>query len=186
MVGSYEFYLVEMNFPLVFNPPRIGVGETVITEGGGLHLSCDGSNSAPQPTLQWISPDGEVVSESGELDIVNTTRNMTGIYTCVATLPHSNTTMNSTVNVTITLSEFAKIYTNQSLKLHHFIVDCATLNSTNKVIVNMSSTALGSKATYQCRDGSTDVYTTQCTSHGWDPHPMLLDCKQNETNETGM
>ena len=93
-------------FPLAFNAPNIE-GETVITEGGRLHLSCDGSNSAPQPTLQWISPDGEVVSESGELDIVNITRNMTGIYTCVATLPHFNTTINSTVSVTIVLSKLA-------------------------------------------------------------------------------
>ena len=30
------------------------------------------------------------------------------------------------------------------------------------MIVNMSSTNVGSNATYQCRDGPTDVYTTQC------------------------
>ena len=45
--------------------------------------------------------------------------------------------------------------------------------------MNMTSTAMGSIATYQCRDGPTDdVYTTQCTSTGvWDPHPLsLLDC----------
>ena len=42
---------------------------------------------------------------------------------------------------------------------------------------------MGSKAIYQCRDGSTDVYTTQCTSHGvWDPHPLSsLDCPSKET-----
>jgi hypothetical protein len=39
----------------------------------------------------------------------------------------------------------------------------------------ISSTAVGSNATYQCRDGPTDVYTTQCTSTGvWDPN---LDCE---------
>ncbi|CAI8027032.1 Leucine-rich repeat and fibronectin type-III domain-containing protein 5, partial [Geodia barretti] len=69
----------------VFNPPSI-MGETEVTEGNTLHLLCGGSNSDPQPILQWISPDGKMVSESGELDIVTTTRNMTGIYTCVATL----------------------------------------------------------------------------------------------------
>ena len=79
------------------------MGETAITEGSPLHLLCDGSNSDPQPTLQWISPDGKVVSESGELDIVTTTRNMTGIYTCVATLPHSTDTMNTSVDIKIIL-----------------------------------------------------------------------------------
>ncbi|CAI8024761.1 Leucine-rich repeat and fibronectin type-III domain-containing protein 5, partial [Geodia barretti] len=143
----------------VFNPPSI-IGETEVTEGNTLHLLCDGSNSDPQPTLQWMSPDGKMVSESGELDIVITTRNMTGIYTCVATLPHSTATMISTVDITI------------------FLIDCPTLNSTDTMIVNMSSTAVGSTATYQCRDGPTDVYTTQCTSTGvWDPHPLsTLDC----------
>ncbi|CAI8033853.1 Leucine-rich repeat and fibronectin type-III domain-containing protein 5, partial [Geodia barretti] len=119
------------------------MGETAVTEGSALHLSCDGSNSDPQPTLQWISPDGKMVSESGELDIVTTTRYMTGIYTCVATLPRSTATMNTTVDITI------------------LSIDCPTLNSTDTMIVNMSSTAVGSTATYQCRDGPTDVYTTQ-------------------------
>ena len=37
---------------------------------------------------------------------------------------------------------------------------------------------MGSNATYQCRDGSSDVYTTQCTSDGvWEPNPnSTLDC----------
>ena len=43
----------------------------------------------------------------------------------------------------------------------------------------ISSTEVGSNATYQCMDGTTDVYTTQCTSSGvWDPHP---DCTLKET-----
>ncbi|CAI8044673.1 Leucine-rich repeat and fibronectin type-III domain-containing protein 5, partial [Geodia barretti] len=134
-----------------------------VTEGSTLHLLCDGSNSHPQPNLQWISPDGKMVSESGELDIVTTTRNMTGIYTCVATLPHSTATMNTTVNITI------------------FPIDCPTINSPDTMMVNMSSTAVGSTATYQCRDGPTHVYTTQCTSTGvWDPSP---DCTSKETGK---
>ena len=44
------------------------------------------------------------------------------------------------------------------------------------IIVNMSSTAEDSTATYQCRDGPTVVYTTQCTSTGvWNPHPWPLN-----------
>ena len=65
-------------------------------------------------------------------------------------------------------------------------VTCEELESTDGIIIlNMSSTALGSKATYQCRDDPTDVYTTQCTSHGvWDPHPLSsLDC--TESTNTG-
>ena len=85
------------------------MGETEVTEGTPLDLLCDGSNSDPQPTLQWNSPDGKMVNESGELYIVTTARNMTGIYTCVATLPHSTDTMNTTVNITIFPSELLKV-----------------------------------------------------------------------------
>ena len=55
---------------------------------------------------------------------------------------------------------------------------CETLKSTENIIVNFASTAMGSTATYQCRDGSSDVYTTQCTSDGvWEPNPnTTLDC----------
>ena len=61
------------------------------------------------------------------------------------------------------------------------IVDCEMLKCTHTIIVNMSSTAVGSTATYQCRDGPTDVYTTQCTSTGdWDPLPLsTLDCTES-------
>ena len=52
------------------------------------------------------------------------------------------------------------------------VVPCETLQSTTDIIVNLTSTAMGSNATYQCRDGSSDVYTTQCTSDGvWEPNP---------------
>ena len=58
------------------------------------------------------------------------------------------------------------------------LVSCETLQSTTDIIVNLTSTAMGSNATYQCRDGSSDVYTTQCTSDGvWEPNPnSTLDC----------
>ena len=41
---------------------------------------------------------------------------------------------------------------------------------------------MGSNATYQCRHGSSDVYTTQCTSDGvWEPNPnSTLDCSMND------
>ena len=60
----------------------------------------------------------------------------------------------------------------------HFIVPCETLQSTTDIIVNLTSTVMGSNATYQCRDGSSDVYTTQCTGDGvWDPNPnSTLNC----------
>ena len=57
-------------------------------------------------------------------------------------------------------------------------VPCEILQSTTDIIVNLTSTAMGSNATYQCRNGSSDVYTTQCTSDGvWEPNPnSTLDC----------
>ena len=59
-----------------------------------------------------------------------------------------------------------------------YIVLCETLQSTTDIIVKLISTAMGSNATYQCRDGSSDVHTTQCTSDGvWEPNPnSTLDC----------
>ena len=58
-----------------------------------------------------------------------------------------------------------------------YIVPCETLQSTTDIIVNLTSTAMGSSATYQCRDGSSDVYTTQCTSDGvWEPNPNSTYC----------
>ena len=62
--------------------------------------------------------------------------------------------------------------------LSFYIVSCETLQSTTDIIVNLTSTVMGSNATYQCRDGSSDVYTTQCTSDGvWEPNPnSTLDC----------
>ena len=41
---------------------------------------------------------------------------------------------------------------------------------------------MGSNATYQCRDGSSDVYTTQCTSDGvWEPNlKSTLDCTRTD------
>ena len=63
---------------------------------------------------------------------------------------------------------------------HLFIISvlCEILQATENIIVNFTSTAMGSNATYQCRDGSSDVYTTQCTSDGvWEPNPnSTLDC----------
>ena len=59
---------------------------------------------------------------------------------------------------------------------------CETLQSTENIIVNFASTVMGSNATYQCRDGSSDVYTTQCTSNGvWEPNPnSTLDCTMTD------
>ena len=67
------------------------------------------------------------------------------------------------------------------------LVSCETLQSTTDIIVNFTSTAMGSNATYQCKDGPSDVYTTQCTSDGvWEPNPnSTLDCTAPEDYNTG-
>ena len=76
-----------------------------MSEGDTLYLRCDCSNSDPLPTLHWISPDGETVSDTGQLVIMDITRNGSGTYTCVVTLPQSDMTLNTTVSVTITEGE---------------------------------------------------------------------------------
>ena len=47
---------------------------------------------------------------------------------------------------------------------------------------------MGSNATYQCRNGSSDVYTTHCTSDGvWEPNPnSTLDCRTQGIMNTWM
>jgi hypothetical protein len=143
-----------------FRPPVI-TGNTTLSKGDTLYLDCDTSNSNPRVGLsvKWLSPEGVVVSYDTTLEIMNIQRSAVGIYTCVATRPLSGATMNSTVNVTVQFP-------------------CETLQSTTDIIVNLTSTAMGSTATYQCRNGSSDVYTTQCTSDGvWEPNPnSTLDC----------
>ena len=120
------------------------------------------------------------MGESGELTIVTVTRNMAGTYTCVATFPGCTATMNTSVDITINPSKFGSVGVGLSF-MFVIIVDCPTLTSTDTIVVNMSSTAVGSIATYQCRDGPTDLYTTQCTSTGdWDPLPLsTLDCTKS-------
>ena len=55
---------------------------------------------------------------------------------------------------------------------------CESFQTIENIVMNFKSTEIGSNATYQCRDGSSDVYTTQCTSDGvWEPNPnSTLDC----------
>jgi hypothetical protein len=141
----------------IFRPPVI-TGNTTLSKGDTLYLDCDASNSRPRPSVEWFSPEGVMISIIRNLQIMNFQRSATGIYTCVA-LSHSGATMNNTVTVTVQFP-------------------CETLQSTTDIIVNLTSTAMGSTATYQCRNGSSDVYTTQCTSDGvWEPNPnSTLDC----------
>ena len=77
--------------------------------------------------------------------------------------------------LTVTLCQLCLLFSQYAILIP---VPCKTLQSTTDIIVNFTSTAMGSNATYQCRDGSSDVYTTQCTSDGvWEPNPnSTLDC----------
>ena len=79
------------------------------------------------------------------------------------------------------LSQLFWFYFLTSVILFNFpivLVPCEILQSTTDIIVNLTSTEMGSRATYQCRNGLSDVYTTQCTSVGvWEPNPnSTLDC----------
>jgi hypothetical protein len=145
----------------IFRPPVI-TGNTTLSKGDTLYLDCDTSNSRPSPRVEWLSPEGVVLSNERILEMTNIQGSAEGIYTCVATHPIYRATLNSIVNVTVQ-------------------VPCETLWSTTDIIVNLTSTAMGSTATYQCRNGSSDVYTTQCTSDGvWEPNPnSTLDCTCN-------
>ena len=82
-----------------FRPPVI-TGMATLNEGDTLYLDCDTSNSRPRPSVEWLSPEGVMISVTRDLEIMNIRRSAAGIYTCVAIL-RSGATMNSTVNVTV-------------------------------------------------------------------------------------
>ena len=74
-------------------------GETTVSEGDTLDLTC----TAPIPSLSlhWVSPDGSIVSNSGDLEIANITADAIGKYTCIATNLTTNTTTDNSVIVLV-------------------------------------------------------------------------------------
>ena len=85
---------------LVFRPPVIR-GETTLNEGDTLDLDCDVSTSSPLPSVQWFSPQGDLISNSRDLEIMNIQGDKAGIYMCVIIQLDSKVTLNSTVNITV-------------------------------------------------------------------------------------
>ena len=63
-------------------------------------MDCDTSNSAPLPSVQWLNPQGVMVSNDRNLEIEDIQRDGTGVYTCVAT-SNDGETLNSTANVIV-------------------------------------------------------------------------------------
>ena len=99
---------------------------------------------------------------------------MGGIKLCILHLGNGFTTcLKYVFMLLLAMANFAI-----SISCSFYIVSCETLQSTADIIVKLTSTIIGSIATYQCRDGSSDVYTTQCTSDSvWEPNPnSTLDC----------
>ena len=71
-----------------------------VMKGDTLSLDCDASNSQPLPSVEWVNPQGVVVSDTRNIEIVGISRTQGGIYTCVAAAQNGET-QNSTVNVTV-------------------------------------------------------------------------------------
>ena len=61
------------------------------------------STSSPLPSVQWFSPQGDLISNSRDLEIMNILRTAMGVYTCVATKPGAKpgATLNSSTNVIV-------------------------------------------------------------------------------------
>ena len=59
------------------------------------------STSSPLPSVQWLSPQGDLISNSSDLEIMNIQRDKAGIYMCVVIQLDSKAILNSTVNVTV-------------------------------------------------------------------------------------
>ena len=92
----------ERTCSLVFRPPVI-TGETTLNEGDTLDLDCDVSTLSLLLSVQWFSPQGDLISNSSDLQIMNIQRDKAGIYTCIATQLYSGAALNSTVTVNITI-----------------------------------------------------------------------------------
>ena len=84
----------------VYLPPII-TGETTVNEGGTLFLTCDSTNSNREPRAQWFDKDGQVVSPSGLLNILNITRSQAGSYTCRTSPPNDDNSTSTTVTVVV-------------------------------------------------------------------------------------
>ena len=84
----------------VLRSPAI-LGETAVNEGSALDLDCDVSNSAPTPNVEWLSPQGAVLTTSRNLRVENILRTQTGTYKCVATDAESGDTRESPVDVVV-------------------------------------------------------------------------------------
>ena len=78
----------------------------MVSEGDRLDLECDITNSHPLPSIRWVYPGGQTFTK--DIEINNITRNMAGTYTCIATTTFSDSTVNTSVHITI-LCECVKI-----------------------------------------------------------------------------
>ena len=84
--------------PIAFSPPVIR-GDTTLNEGDTLDLVCDPTTSSPLPSAEWFSPQGDLISNSMDLEIMTIQRSAMGAYTCIIT--QFGATLNITVNVTV-------------------------------------------------------------------------------------
>ena len=64
-------------------------------------MDCDASNSGPPPSVQWLNPQGVMVSNDRNLEIEDIQRDAAGVYTCVATSADGEETLNNTANVIV-------------------------------------------------------------------------------------
>ena len=93
-----RLFEVLYTFVPAFQPPVI-TGESTVVERSTLSLDCDASNSAPLPSVVWLNPRGETVSNSRILIVNNIQRSAAGTYMCVARVADSQLISSVTVNV---------------------------------------------------------------------------------------
>ena len=85
--------------PIAFRPPII-TGETTLDEGDTLDLDCNIDTSSPLPSAEWFGPQGDMISNDRNLEIMDIQRSAMGVYTCIIT-SHFGSTLNVSVNVTV-------------------------------------------------------------------------------------
>ncbi len=92
---------------LAFVYPNVTPSNKVIFEGSEISVACEDNNPPPLQTfLQWLDPDGNIVTTDSLLDIRNISLEQAGVYLCEVTSRSNDDTGSTAVNIVVEESEY--------------------------------------------------------------------------------
>ncbi len=91
---------------LAFVHPNVTPSNKVIFEGSEIGVACEDNNPPPLQTfLQWLDPDGNIVTTDSLLNIKNISLEQAGEYQCKVTSGSNGITGSTAVNIVVQKSE---------------------------------------------------------------------------------